>query len=168
MKDEEKEESPRAVTKFDKPSIGFDEEDEEKKEPETTEAEEVKEIDWEDDERWKKPKKESKKKPSADIRKNIEKELAKDKRINALHRLKRFWTESLESEQLTFVKVVNIVSIVFSYLLNFFTAAVIVYLIVDVVLLLRSGFGDLYGAGKVVVEALFLWMVVKIHEKIEA
>lgn len=118
----------------------------------------------EPDERFRKKEKEPDHKR---IKRSMEKEQAKDKRINMLARAKRYWTSDVEAEGWTFPSTVRIFSIVVAYLLNLFTVCVIVYLVVDVVMLLRGDLINYYQAIKIVLTGAFIWMVVKIHEKVE-
>ncbi len=116
----------------------------------------------EEDERFKK-----KKSAHKDMKESMKKEQARDNRINMLARAKRFWSGGVASEGWTVQKAVRLFSVITAYLLNLFTVVVIVFEIVNVVLLLRQGVGDYFSAIRIVLEGAFIWMVVKIHEKIE-
>jgi len=116
----------------------------------------------EEDERFKKPEPEHK-----DMKKRMEKELAKDKRINIRARVKRFWTGDTGTDGWTFQKWVKAFTIIGGFLFNLFTVAVIIYCIVDVIIAFRSDLHNYFQAIKIALEGVFIWMVVKIHEKIE-
>lgn len=108
-----------------------------------------------------------KEKEYKNMKRRMSKEQAKDKRINLKARMRRFWVGDIDTEGWTIQKAVRLFSIITAYLLNLFTIVVIVYLILDVVTLFRGDLNNYFQALKIGLEGAFIWMVVKIHEKIE-
>lgn len=120
---------------------------------------------WQEDERFKHSNKD---KPSKKMKREMEKEIAKEKRINLAAKAKHFMSGGLDVQGWTIIKVIRLISMIFGWLLNLFTVAVMIYLVVDVIVLFKYGsINDYYMIAKVILEMVFLWMIVKIHEKIE-
>ncbi len=118
----------------------------------------------EEDERFRKL---DKPKASEDMKDSMKKELAKDKRINLLARAKNYWQGDVESEGWTIQKTVRLFSVITAYLLNLFTVGVIVFEIINIVILFQADILSYFGALKILLEGGFIWLMVKIHEKIE-
>lgn len=101
------------------------------------------------------------------IKTRISKERSKSNRKNFLYKFKKFLSGDMDSEGFTIQKMISFFSICSIYLLNLFTIVVMVYLIIDLVLLFRQEMQHYLQAVKIILEGALIWIVVKIHEKIE-
>jgi hypothetical protein len=102
------------------------------------------------------------------IKKSIEAEARKEKRINAIHKLRNWVSSDIDEERFSFVKLIYVFSRIVGYLFNLFTIVIIVLIIWDLVrFFYQSGIENYFQAIKLGIELVFLWLIAKVHEKIE-
>lgn len=121
------------------------------------------------DERFKlKPKTEAKKeKKLSDVKKSMEQELKKEKKVRMFHNMRSFFSGTMDDHGVNALKSMFIFSSMSNYLFNFFTLGVMAFLIIYTIQILLISPFQIMDAVRAGIGILLIVVATWIHEKIE-